>query len=1459
MIQLPSVNALQKNWLYVPCNGNKAPIGNNWQNQPFTLDRISEIFGKTYLNRPVCSVGLITGELTGTVALDLDGFSASEKLRELTGLDADAVIGSTFSVTSGKPGRSQSFFTVPKEYHRYLATRKIQAGAGEQIELRWNGCQSVVLGRHPETGSYQWLSDPSAIDQAPMWLLTLMTRFDCGLGKDRGQWSDCDFALSYLQALKTDRAVDYDQWLRVGMSLHSIDSELFWAWDLWSMAGENYGRTKEKWASFKRSNSDRSLGIGSIAEWAKQDGWRGKSPQSHQAPQQEDFESIKTEIDLLMRLDQNPRPAAIFPDSLVTPIAGLAKRLNLPTEVYLAALLPVCGSLLNPNIRLLLDDSTKYVVPGILWLGIVGESGVKKSPLQRALLSPLIDLQSEAEQGFELALEQYQSELTQWENSSKDEKREAPKPTAPIPHEFFMADYTMEALAETIKNQADSGFLIFTEELARFFTSMDAYRNGRGGDRQQWLSFYDGGPFKVSRKTTGRVYRKHTNLPILGSIQPSVIKKIMEDDQTSEDGLWSRFAWVYLPLTISPGISKTGGHYKIDEILGRLYRGLGYLGANTFSLASDAIDVWNDWNFKIESKILKEPSGLLRATYPKAKERAARIALLSHLIIAVMNNQRPSDEISAQTLANAIEFTEWLCSETRLLYTQLGICDHPETAKILAFVRRFQGCGWINARMTIHWHSSKDKPSASKAREFMARVVSLGYAVDNHCSPTESKYQIKISDSPTWNNTVTNPPETFAAQGFEPVTPSDNNPVTVVTNSDQAPQVFTDNVQTSAMLLPELPTVIAGSNSIKPSQDKTYKTFATVLPEADDSALQSESTAPGLDEQKTPQVYSPRQAIIHQAGKIEVDESKLDLDWEPERKPQAWEPKRIVKPWSDLSKLYLDIETTGLSPQSERVIMIGVVTEKDGQAETQCFTNPDEAALLQALLQVLKEAKPECLIGHNLFSFDLPFIMQRCEVQGISHPFKRGDKLKTISASSVNGQPISFTPITYGKTQILDTYHQVAIWDKSAAKLMGYGLKDSVITLGLRTDRRLELGYQEILQCWENGNLDRIQEYLVYDLEDTKLLADFLLPVVVQQSRYVPRLSLQDLATASPALKAQMIHQALLPGVKPEADEPVQYKGASITCWDKGLFRDVAKIDVSSLYPSLMLRYGLCSRKDTESKFLDVLNYMVKQRLELKGLAKQGNIQADHEQNALKILINGSYGFFGTGGYGFNDYECSALVTGYGRKILKLMESIIEAEGGVLIESDTDGVMFRSTRPQIITKAVQSSLADGINIELEFSDCGLYLPKAKSYVIVYPSGKTTVKGLFRKRDRYPLANEFPVEFLKQYFLNSPDCADGYYQDTLERLGSGNYPIHELTITRKIRNGETTLVSRGLGNVGDKVSYYYTEPMGYCKSKKYPIEAATGPYWIEHYQAEITAIYQEITGKSNEMTLLGGEF
>jgi DNA polymerase, archaea type len=594
---------------------------------------------------------------------------------------------------------------------------------------------------------------------------------------------------------------------------------------------------------------------------------------------------------------------------------------------------------------------------------------------------------------------------------------------------------------------------------------------------------------------------------------------------------------------------------------------------------------------------------------------------------------------------------------------------------------------------------------------------------------------------------------------------------------------------------------------------------------------------------------SPRQAITHTPGRVNVDLDRLALSYQPSVKIPTWEPKAELNTYESLSKLYLDIETTGLDAKVDRILMVGLM---DDQGKHHIITNQDEKGLLTEVMAYLKKNQPQCLIGHNHIAFDIPFLIARSDRHHVRHPFRLANKTGRITSASFHGKPIEFTPVYWKGTDILDTFQQIAIWDKSASKLSGYGLKNSTIALGLRDDRRLELTVNEIRECWDSGNHDRVKEYLVFDLEDTKLLADFLLPVIWYQMAYVPNLSFQMMAVASPALKAQKVHQSLIPGIEPEADDQVGFDGGKVELLASGLHSDVAKIDVASLYPSIMLNYGICSRKDPEHRFLGWLQYLTRERLRLKELAKKGDKSANFKQNAMKILINGSYGFLGTGFYTFNDYEAAALVTAYGRKILNVMTETVDRCGGVPIELDTDGILFSDHNPQQTAAAVSLALPEGINIDLELVKCGLYAPKAKNYVIVHPDGKTTIKGIFRKRMRCELEKAFPVKYLKLYFLESPAAADEHYQQVRESIASGSIDTSPLTITRKISSSEKNLVELGLGQPGETVSYWYAEqPRRHAKTGRvldsHAIETNTQPYWAEYYLEKLDTQRAEILG------------
>lgn len=301
----------------VPIGNNKQPLGDRWQQRPFTASQLIEaiegggvsvpIQNKTKKIQPL-GFGLITGRsvtMQGNshflVAIDQDGDSARRKIDELS---EGRSIPKTVAFTSDRPGRCQYLFLIPEQYADAIKTKKIKTGVigddgkAEQLEFRWSNLQSVLPPSvHPTTGEYRWV-DGCAIDEteialAPNWIIEQMliepfeqrcrgagvTSFSHTSTSLQTKWTDLDFALSYLDAVSSYRASDYDEWLTVGMALHSIDDTLLDAWDKWSNQSAKYkpGECERKWRSFSAGGG---VTLGTLAHMAKQDGWQ--SPFAYQ-------------------------------------------------------------------------------------------------------------------------------------------------------------------------------------------------------------------------------------------------------------------------------------------------------------------------------------------------------------------------------------------------------------------------------------------------------------------------------------------------------------------------------------------------------------------------------------------------------------------------------------------------------------------------------------------------------------------------------------------------------------------------------------------------------------------------------------------------------------------------------------------------------------------------------------------------------------------------------------------------------------------------------------------------------------------------------------------------------------------------------------------------------------------------------------------------------------------------
>jgi Protein of unknown function (DUF3987) len=423
-----------------------------------------------------------------------------------------------------------------------------------------------------------------------------------------------------------------------------------------------------------------------------------------------------------------------------------ADNFNIPTSILEFIALPVLASRIDSRTKLLINAGTDYWVPAVRWCGLVGETGTMKTPVIKRLTKPMSNHQHEISEVYKQVRQEYDLAHSSWKANKSKEKGD--EPLAPPPMlDLYFSNFTIEALVDSIQHHPDKGYLIFNDELAQFYKSLDAYRGGKGSDRQQWLTIWDAGGIKNNRKSSGSVFIPQVSISIVGGVQPQTIRNMISGDESNLDGLWHRFSYVGLPETsIEPFTKLTG---DLTDELDKIYTALSEQAHQTYWLSLDAKPLWAEWHYEMQSKRMSATQEMLKGVYPKFAGICGRNALILHCTYAAIVGTVPDQLITASTVETAIAWTKWELAQTLLQYQKLGLTDDPELSRILKFIDKFTGKGLISARDVRNWWSGSSKPESTEIKSFMAKVVGLGHAIDNDEPNDSGKYRIQILANPS--------------------------------------------------------------------------------------------------------------------------------------------------------------------------------------------------------------------------------------------------------------------------------------------------------------------------------------------------------------------------------------------------------------------------------------------------------------------------------------------------------------------------------------------------------------------------------------------------------------------------------------------------------------------------------------------------------------------------------------
>jgi DNA polymerase, archaea type len=496
--------------------------------------------------------------------------------------------------------------------------------------------------------------------------------------------------------------------------------------------------------------------------------------------------------------------------------------------------------------------------------------------------------------------------------------------------------------------------------------------------------------------------------------------------------------------------------------------------------------------------------------------------------------------------------------------------------------------------------------------------------------------------------------------------------------------------------------------------------------------------------------------------------------------------------FADLHRVQLDIETTTLTPdqQGARILMIALSDTRGYEA----LLDGDEKQILEQLVERIQALDPDVIEGHNLFGFDLPYLAARAQALGVPLKLGRdGSELRFGSPRQciIGANSRTFTPAFAHGRHLIDTYLSVQRFDIGRGELEGYGLKEVAQQLGIAAPDRIYLEREQIPDLWHTDP-ETVRRYCLQDVHETRRLADLTLPTEFYQCQMLPD-TLQNLATIGTGEKANLmfLRAYLAEGhAIPAPQAAREYPGGYTEVRQVGLIPRIVKADVESLYPSVMLRYGIKPRADHLNVFLPTLERLRRLRLDAKARAKQtqGAESAywDGLQNSFKILVNSYYGYLGSP-FHFNDYDAAEQVTLTGQELVKQIAAEIERQGGMVVEIDTDGVYFQPP-PEVQTEAdeiafverVGAVLPEGIRLAYDGRYKAMLSLKTKNYVLQGYDGKLTFKGAsLRSRADEKFGREF-LNSATQWLLNGePERVVAEYQRLARAILNGEVDIEQL--------------------------------------------------------------------------------
>ena len=411
---------------------------------------------------------------------------------------------------------------------------------------------------------------------------------------------------------------------------------------------------------------------------------------------------------------------------------------------------------------------------------------------------------------------------------------------------------------------------------------------------------------------------------------------------------------------------------------------------------------------------------------------------------------------------------------------------------------------------------------------------------------------------------------------------------------------------------------------------------------------------------------------------------------------------------------------------------------------------------IEQMFKIIYTFKPDIITAHNGENFDWNMIIDACTRLGMpiaesSAPYFNGDfirKSDKVSSLKLGGEREDYYETIVPGVIVTDSIHAVRRAQALDSNMLRADLKYVTEYSKMKKPNRVYVPGEKISETWNDKNYayafcEENGDWYKYDpsMEDTdngevydgkksfipvhgfirdgyelrsgryvveRYLLDDLWECEKVEYRYntpnflickmlpVPYKKCTTMGTAG-QWKALMLAWSYEQGIAvPMFRDKYRFTGGLSRLLRTGFVKKVIKLDYNSLYPSIILTWGISDPTDLMCAMLDFLNHVLTQREKYKNLKKvagkkKGAAKTDEErrkyaeeesfndkkQLPLKILGNSFFGSYGAPDvFPWGSIKCAEQITCIGRMSLRLMISHFKKIGYEPIVGDTDGFNF---------------------------------------------------------------------------------------------------------------------------------------------------------------------------------------